>query len=217
MRTALWIAAAAVLVTAPRLALAYLEADRIAVPASWRAGSLVLTAVATAIVLTVGAAYLAHATAVAASNRAALAAFWGAAVLCQAVLIAPAIAAVLPGSVLAKVLTTAQARWIWSIAACLGVDLVAAGCMLAASTPSRDRAEDPLPDPLMTRSGLLDMGLHRVGTGYPTPSPQAPPAPPPLFPCPAGCDRVFETLDKARGHLAQCPKRRQEREGGSNA
>src|SRR6202140_1182059 len=56
-------AVAAVTVTAPRLALAFLAADGVAVPTAWRIDLLAVSSVATAVVLTGGTADLAHAIA----------------------------------------------------------------------------------------------------------------------------------------------------------
>jgi hypothetical protein len=86
-------AVAAVTITAPRLALAFLVADGVVVPTAWRIDLLAVSSVATAVVLTGGTAYLAHATAVAAAGRRVLIALWTAALICSGALIAPASAA----------------------------------------------------------------------------------------------------------------------------
>jgi hypothetical protein len=132
-------AAAATVVTAPRLVLAFLVGDGIAVPESVRIVLLSASSVATAIALTGGAAYLAHAITVARSDRRILSALWVATVACSSALMAPLIAAGLPRSLLAAVLRAPAHRWIWAVCAVLAVDLVAAAAMRADAEQSRDR------------------------------------------------------------------------------
>jgi hypothetical protein len=71
----LWGASLALLVNTPRLILAYLAADGLALAEGWRAAMLTVSAVATGIVLTGGNAYLAHA--VARRRRLSLITIWG--------------------------------------------------------------------------------------------------------------------------------------------
>src|ERR1700726_757429 len=123
-------AIAAVTVTAPRLALAFLAADGVVVPTVWRIDLLAVSSIATAVVLTGGTAYLAHAIAVASSARGLLVALWTAALVCSGALIAPAIVATLRAQSLSAVLGV-QRHWAWSICSVLAVDLVASGAMLA--------------------------------------------------------------------------------------
>jgi hypothetical protein len=131
-------AAAATAVTAPRLVLAFLVGDGIAVPESVRIALLSTSSVATAVALTGGAAYLAHAIAVARGDRRILAALWIATVACSSALMAPLIAAGLPRSLLAAVLRTPAHQWLWALCAVLAVDLVAAGAMRADADQRRD-------------------------------------------------------------------------------
>jgi MFS family permease len=210
VRAALSLSAAAVAVAAPALVLAFLEGDGIATSPHWRAALLSIRAIATALVLTGGAAYLAHAYATVDRARAALAACWVGAVACSAVLIAPAIVGGLEGTSLARVLTTSHARWGWAVAAVLGPDLVAAGAMLAAS----HRVGERVLERVSTPSRYLSLGLSTPSPGGAafSPLPQPTPSPEPVaYPCPAGCGRSFDSQDRARGHLAQCPTRRAER------
>jgi hypothetical protein len=131
-------AAAATVVTAPRLVLAFLVGDGIAVPDGVRIALLSTSSVATAIALTGGAAYLAHAITVARGDRRILAALWIATVACSSALMAPLIAAGLPRSLLAAVLRTPAHQWLWAVCAVLAVDLVAAGAMRADAEQRRD-------------------------------------------------------------------------------
>jgi hypothetical protein len=206
MRAALSLSAAAVAVAAPALILSFLEGDGIEPASSWRVALLSARAIATALVLTGGAAYLAHAYAIAPRSRGALAACWCGAVLCSAVLIAPAIVGGLERTSLARVLTTPAAMWAWAVAAVLGPDLVAAGAMLAASLPARERSDDRI-----ETSEIMSLGLSIPSSEAPTPpsTPLPTPSPEPVsYPCFAGCGRSFDSPGKARGHLAQCPKRK---------
>jgi hypothetical protein len=131
-------AAAATAVTAPRLVLAFLVGDGIAVPERVRIALLSTSSVATAIALTGGAAYLAHAITVARGDRRILSALWVATVACSSALMAPLIAAGLPRSLLAAVLRTPAHQWLWAVCAVLAVDLVAAGAMRADAEQRRD-------------------------------------------------------------------------------
>jgi MFS family permease len=135
------VAAAAILVTAPRLALAFLAADGIAVPAGARVALLAVTSIATAIALTGGAAYLSLVIGREVRGRAALVGFWAASILCSSALIAPGIVASLPTSALAGVLSGRAQQWAWSICAVAAVDLIAAGAMRADARQTAARTE----------------------------------------------------------------------------
>src|ERR1700688_1835135 len=179
-------AIAAVTVTAPRLALAFLAADGVVVPTVWRIDLLAVSSIATAVVLTGGTAYLAHAIAVASSARGLLVALWTAALVCSGALIAPAIVATLRAQSLSAVLGV-QRHWGWSICGVLAVDLVASGAMLAdARRPSASaRPEHPVQgrdNPVLIPSTAL--------------LPHS---------CPWGCGRRFATMDSASGHGRHCP------------
>ena len=192
-------AIAAVTVTAPRLALAFLAADGVAVPTAWRIDLLAVCSVATAVVLTGGTAYLAHAIAVASLGRGLLVGLWTAAMVCSGALIAPAIVATLRGQPLAAVLGV-ERHWAWSICAVLAVDLVASGAMLA---DARSSAADPVAHPVrqVGRTPLSIMPDRVQGVDSPTltPSSDLPHS------CPWGCGRRFATQDAANGHGRHCP------------
>lgn len=208
MKAAGSLSAAAIAVAAPALVLSFLEGDGIAPASSWRVALLTARAIATALVLTGGAAYLAHAYSASQTARRALAVCWIGAVACSAILIAPAIVAGLDGTSLARVLVSSWSRWCWAIAAVLGTDLVAAGAMLAAATSG---AKPEAAHPVTLSAGHLSLGLAALQVEAPPPSarPQSTLSPDPVsYPCPAGCGRSFDTLDRARGHLAQCPTRK---------
>jgi len=193
-------AIAAVTVTAPRLALAFLAADGVAVPTAWRIDLLAVSSVATAVVLTGGTAYLAHAIAVASAGRGVLVALWTAALVCSGALIAPAIVAMLRAQSLSAVLGV-QRHWGWSICAVLAVDLVASGAMLA---DARRSASDPVAHPVRQGGGNpLSILPDRVqGVDSPTSTLSSDPLP---HSCPWGCGRRFATKDAANGHGRHCP------------
>lgn len=129
-RPALIFASAAVLVTAPRLIIAFLAADGVELPSTWRVAALALSSIATAVALTGGMAYLAHAVATAGKGRQALGVMWGAALLCSGALMTPAVVSSLRGLPMHTVLGP-DLHWAYAWAAVLAVDLVAAGAMLA--------------------------------------------------------------------------------------
>jgi MFS family permease len=200
IRPGVLFAVAAVTVTAPRLALAFLAADGVVVPTAWRIDLLAISSIATAVVLTGGTAYLAHAIAVTTSGRGVLVALWAAALVCSGALIAPAIVATLRSQPLSAVLRP-QRHWGWSICAVLAVDLVASGAMLA---DARRAAADPVSHPVAQRdSNPLSILPHPVqGVVSPTLTPSSHPK---THPCPWGCGRRFETRDAANGHGRHCP------------
>lgn len=200
IRPGLFFAVAAITVTAPRLALAFLAADGVLVPASWRIDLLAVSSVATAVVLTGGTAYLAHAIAVARSRRVVLVLLWAVALVCSGALIAPSIVATLRMQPLPAVLGV-ERHWSWSICAVLAVDLIASGAMLADAWRP---AADPLVHPL-GRSGAHPLSVVAdplQGGGQPDLHPRADLL---SHPCPWGCDRRFTTKDAANGHGRHCP------------
>jgi hypothetical protein len=134
-------AAAATLVTAPRLVLAFLTGDGIAVPEGIRIALLSTSSVATAVAMTGGAAYLAHAIAVARRGRGVLTALWIAVLAFSSALMAPVLAAGLPRSALAAVLPSSAQQWAWAVCAVLAIDLVAAGAIRADAEQQRDRQD----------------------------------------------------------------------------
>jgi MFS family permease len=199
-RPGLFFAVAAVTVTAPRLALAFLAADGVLVPTAWRIDLLAISSVATAVVLTGGIAYLAHAIATAPSRRAVLIVLWTAALVCSGALIAPSIVATLRVQPLAVVLGV-ERHWSWSICVVLAVDLVASGAMLAdARRRPADRVEHPVDQ--AGRHPLARPGHPVEEADWPALTPSAEVL---THPCPWGCGRRFTTKDAANGHGRHCP------------
>jgi hypothetical protein len=180
------------------LALAFLAADGVEVPRPWRIGLLAAASVATAVVLTGGTAYLAHAIAAARSRRAALIVCWAAALGCSGALIAPAIVATLRSQPLAAVLGTGL-HWSWSVCAVLAVDLVASGAMLAdARRPEAEGVSHPVASPVSHPVAHPLPGGLELPAGSVTPLMALP------FPCPWGCGKHFATRDAANGHGRHC-------------
>ena len=136
-----FVAVAATLVSAPRLVLAFLTGDGVALSPAVRIALLAASSIATAVAVTGGAAYLAHAMVTAQTGRRSLGAIWLAALLCSSALMAPLIVAGLPRSPLAGTLDSPASRWIWAVCAVLSVDLVAAGAMRAGAAERRDREQ----------------------------------------------------------------------------
>jgi hypothetical protein len=134
-----FVAVAATLVSAPRLVLAFLTGDGVALPPAVRIALLAASSIATAVAVTGGAAYLAHAMVTAQTGRSTLGAIWLAALLCSSALMAPLIVAGLQHSPLAGTLAAPASRWAWAVCAVLSVDLVAAGAMRAGAAERRDR------------------------------------------------------------------------------
>jgi MFS family permease len=135
-----YFAGAAILVTAPRLILAFLAADGVAIAPPIRIALLSVSSVATAIAMTGGAAYLAQSITLA-ERKGALAALWIAALACSSALMAPVLVAGLMRSPLAGVLGSQGLRWAWAVCAVLAVDLVAAGAIRADAERRRGESE----------------------------------------------------------------------------
>jgi MFS family permease len=127
------VALAAILVQAPRLVLAVLAADRLPVDADAERALLVIAGVGTALVLTGGNLYLAHAIARVRRWRRALAAVWLAVLVSSGGLVVPLVAAGLRGRTLPQLLGSELLAWSWSLLAALAHEVTAAGCVLAAA------------------------------------------------------------------------------------
>jgi hypothetical protein len=138
--TGVWIAMAAILVQAPRLVLAMLAADHQMVDESWERGLLVMAGFGTALVLTGGNLYLAHAIARVRRWRAGLVVVWLVVLASTGGLVVPMIAAGIGGRTLPQVLDAHLLAWAWSLLAALAHEVTAAGCMLSAAALGSDGA-----------------------------------------------------------------------------
>jgi MFS family permease len=223
----LGLAVAAILVNAPRLMLAFLEADGIAVAQGLRAGLLGLTGIATGVVLTGGGAYLAHALAHGARYRRTLTLAWLLVLVCTGVLVTPMLVAALGRVELAQVLPALRLRWGWSAVAVLAVELVAAGAMVAHVARRRREARlERVEEELLTvasernrlatererlQTELLELRERLTAQASPEAPPESESEPaedePPTFPCRLDCGAVFASSHAERGHLKSCPLR----------
>jgi MFS family permease len=190
------IAFAAVLVQAPRLILALLAADREPVGLEWQRGLLVVAGLGTAVVLTGGNLYLAHALATARRWRAMLTAVWVAVLASSGALLVPMIAAGLSGRTLPQVLGSSDLQWSWAVLAAMAHEVTAAGCMLAsaASAPGSQQLSQlsPLPQPLELAGSPLVPAEGQAEQAHS---------------CPESCGRSFRSAAAAAGHLRHCPLR----------
>lgn len=138
------LAGAAFVVQAPRLVLTILAADRLPVEAQVEQQLLAVAALGTAIVLTGGGMFLAHAALTAPRWRLALGISWVLVLTASAGLVAPAIAGGLADRRLHEVISTSPVRTAWALLASLAHELTAAGCMLAAAASSRKETIEEL-------------------------------------------------------------------------
>ncbi len=134
------VALAAILVQAPRLVLAVLAADRLPVAADAERALLVVAGVGTALVLTGGNLYLAHAIARVRRWRRALGVVWLAVLVSSGGLVVPLVAAGLSGRTLPQLLSGKGLAWSWSLLAALAHEVTAAGCVLAAAAAASERS-----------------------------------------------------------------------------
>lgn len=137
-RIGYYLAAAAIGVNAPRLALAYLEANGLPAPA-WRPAALLVTAVATGVVLTGGLAWVGHVAASTQHLRRTLAVLGVVTLAMAAVLATPLLVAGLAGEPMADVLAGDAAHWAWSLVAVLCGELVAVAAVVAQVAADRER------------------------------------------------------------------------------
>lgn len=218
------IAAAAILVQAPRLVLALLAADRQPVATSWQRGLLVMAGIGTAVVLTGGNLYLAHTLATATRWRGKLACIWLVVLFASGSLVVPLIAGGLGGRPLYQVLGSERLQWAWAVLAALAHEVTAAGCMLAIAERrtstgpelSAARASQLPPaasagdvsaasaEPAAASAGVAPASAGAAPASAEPPSGSA--AQP--LPCRAGCGRLFSSPAAEMGHLQHCPVRR---------
>jgi hypothetical protein len=191
-RVSFGIVIAALLVSAPRLTLAFLLGDGIRVPEQMEVGILTVTGVGSGIVLTAGNALVAHALAVKAQQRSGLwwleAAAWLLFLVGAVIVMAPTLVAGLTKSSLNAVLQTSQSKWLWAVTAVVIVELLVGAAMAASilaqaeSAPSRSNPSHPS---LLSRLGavLVTRLEQSVAPTPPIPGPSLP-APMPIVEAP---------------------------------
>src|SRR5262245_25757128 len=197
--TGRFIALAAILVQAPRLILALLAADRQPIAPDWQRGLVVVAGLGTALVLTGGNLYLAHALATGRRWRGYLAGVWVVVLGSSGSLLVPMIAAGLSGRTLPEVLGSTELQWSWAVLAAVAHEVTAAGCMLASASLAPGSGQ---------LSGLSELAqpADLAGSSLAASGPGAQPAALPLV-CRAGCGRTFKSAAAAAGHLRHCPLR----------
>jgi len=125
------IAMSAVAVNGPLLAEALLHADRVPISLGWTIALATTRTVAMVTVLSLGAAFIAHAAAEDPASRIGLVLVWLAVLAGTAFIVTPVVFEAV-GKSLAQTLPTTTWRWIWSAVSVVTVEVAAAGCMLAA-------------------------------------------------------------------------------------
>jgi hypothetical protein len=211
-RTGYALAGAAFVVQAPRLVLTVLAADRLPVAAETERLLLTVAAVGTAVVLTGGGVFLAHAALTSSRWRLALGIAWALVLTASAGLVAPAIVGRLAGQELHEVLRTPGVGKAWAILASLAHELTAAGCMLGAAAVSSKRSneEDELRlwserDGAVERAERAERELSELQARLGRSASLLPAQGEPIL-C-AGCGRSFGSLQARSGHQRSCPAR----------
>lgn len=212
-RIGYFLAGAAFLVQAPRLVLTVLAADRLPVSVDTERVLLTIAAVGTAIVLTGGGVFLAHAALTSQRWRLALGVVWLVVLTTSAGLVAPAIASRLAGKELHEVFgQRGDLAKVWAVLASLAHELTAAGCMLGAAAGSSKRRlpEDELKlwnerDEAVERAERAERELTELRARAELSASALPAAAEPLL-CP-GCGRSFGSVQARNGHQRSCPGR----------
>lgn len=219
------LARAAIAVSLPLLALAALEAHRLAAPAWLQAGGLWFSAVGMAVAVTGGAIFLQESLVqLRGESRGLIVMAWLAAVVCQGWLVAPWIVAHLPGSPVGAQLDAVGpwAPWAWAIAWIGAADVVAGGVVRAAALQGAqaDRAAAAAASGVaellaqrdearalvqQLRSQIDQQALAGNHQSSQVVTSGDLPAPARSFPCQRGCGATFASRAAAIGHLAQCP------------
>jgi hypothetical protein len=138
----------ALIVTAPRLAHAFIMGDGLALDTRVEFWTLVVTGVASGLVLTVGNAFLAHVLARHFDRRSPLAWLlalaWVVYLLFAVALIAPALMVGMQRSPLVTVMPYTLLQWAWCVLAALSIEVLVAGSMAAYAIAARVTHEPPL-------------------------------------------------------------------------
>ena len=232
-----WIAMAAILVQAPRLVLAVLAADHQVIEQGAERALLILAGLGTALVLTGGNLYLAHAIARVRRWRAGLVAVWLVVLASTGGLVVPMIAGGISGRSLPEILGSHSLAWGWSLVAALAHEVTAAGCMLSAAALAGDAAAAARKErqsaevtevvrqrdagrrelaSVLERRGLAALAggsAEAAGTGGASSAGPAAAAGSHAAPaaapvaCREGCGRAFGSVLAEMGHLRHCPVR----------
>jgi hypothetical protein len=137
----------ALIVTAPRLAHAFIMGDGLTLDTRVEFWTLVVTGVASGLVLTVGNAFLAHVLARHFDRRSPLAWIlalaWVVYLLFAVALIAPALMVGMQRSPLVSVMPYTLLQWAWCILAALSIEVLVAGSMAAYAIAARVTLDTP--------------------------------------------------------------------------
>ncbi len=169
MRLGVALAMSAVAVNGPLLILALLGADGVVVPTGWRVMLLGVRALGTVIVLSLGAAYIAHAAVIHRNARRALIAVWLIVLGGTAAIVTPMVVGAV-GAALAPVVPSLVGRWVWALVSVVTVEVAAAGCMLAAavgSAASQQAAARLEPEAVLGQVGAAGWQPASVQLGQP--------------------------------------------------
>lgn len=135
----------ALLVTAPRLTLAFLTGDGIAIPQQIEVMLLTATGIGSGIVLTVGNAILAHALAQKSYQKGllwyVLLLAWICFLLSAVVVVSPTLVSGLRKSSLITVLPTASAQWFWAIVAVAVIEVLVGASITASILETAQQAD----------------------------------------------------------------------------
>lgn len=206
------LAAAAILVQAPRLVLTILAADRLPIAAQAEQILLSVAALGTAVAVTGGGIYIAHAALTAPRWRLPLGIAWLLVLTASAGLVSPAIAARLADQELHEVVSSPALRAAWAVLAALAHELTAAGCMLAAAAGSRSQSSEELElrlyaerDAAVERAQRAELALSQSSSALSGAASELASAAEPVL-C-EGCGRTFPSKQARAGHQRTCPSR----------
>lgn len=209
-RVGVSIACASVLVSAPRMVLAILAADRLHPPRQLEAALLVLAAIGAVAVLGWGQLFLVHVIASTSRRRALLSCFAMLQLLGMLALLLPLVVSGLEAAPLHRVLSSEGLRWGWSVVTIAAPELLAVACVVAAATLGAP-AEAPHQRDARPR-GMAGLSIYSpIATPAPptarpqVSTPRPPPGPPAATPCRHGCGRVLPSLRAERAHTRFCP------------
>lgn len=201
------LATGALVVAVPRYIVAFLAADNLRFPFLVEGTLLGISAIATAIIVAGGGAYVAHIVSSAHGHllkRVLLLMLWLVLLACEIVLLAPPVVASLRRSELAQVLAPPLFDALWSVVMVATPALCAAACVLAASLVPHSK---PHMQP-------------QAGAPQQTPAVAEPPPSEPSATAPATvevtpvvlmcehCDRSFETINALNAHRWRCKAKR---------
>lgn len=179
-RVSFGIVIAALLVSAPRLTLAFMLGDGIRVPEQVEVLILTVTGIGSGVVLTIGNAVLAHALAIKAQQRSWLwwleAGAWLLFLVGAVIVMAPTLVAGLTKSSLNAVLPTPPSKWLWAVTAVVIIELLV-GAAMAAAILAQTEATPPRPSPsypsLLARLGTALVTRLEQSVASTPPAPHA--------------------------------------------